>query len=83
MLVLIGMTSAFLVADCQGNRKQGQESVLKIAISTVETHLMWNIYVDTGTDEQMQAVVYYSVLPRGVYAAMRKPANDASVLCVF
>jgi hypothetical protein len=63
MLLFIGMTSAFLAASCQGDRTQGQHSVLKIAKSTVEVHSLWHdIYVVTDTGWQMRAVVYYSVL---------------------
>jgi hypothetical protein len=50
VLVFIGMTSAFLAESCQGDRTQGQQSVLKIAKSTVEVHSVWHdIYVATET----------------------------------
>jgi hypothetical protein len=62
VLVFIGMTSAFLAESCQGDRTQGQQSVLKTAKITVELHWMWhNIYVANETGGQMRAVVYYSV----------------------
>jgi hypothetical protein len=61
-LVLIGKTSAFLAVSCQGDRTQGQQTLLKIAKSTVEVHSVWhNMYVATGTGEQMRDIVYYSV----------------------
>jgi hypothetical protein len=40
VLVFIGMTSAFLAESYQGDRKQGQQTVLKPAKSTVEAQLM-------------------------------------------
>jgi hypothetical protein len=62
VLVFFGTTSAFLTESCQGDRTQGQQSVLKIAKSTVEVHSVWhNIYVATDTGGQMGAVVCYSV----------------------
>jgi hypothetical protein len=62
MFVFIGMTSAFLAESCQGERKHWQQSVLKIAQSTVEVHsVRYGIYVATETGGQMRAVVYYSV----------------------
>jgi hypothetical protein len=62
VLVFIGMTSAFLTGSCQGDRTQGQQSVIKIAKSTVEVHSVWHdIYIATETGGQMRAVVYYSV----------------------
>jgi hypothetical protein len=52
----------FLSESCQGDRTQGQQSVLKTAKSTVEVHSVWHdIYVATETGGQMRAVVYYSV----------------------
>jgi hypothetical protein len=60
--VFIGMTSAFLAESCQGDRTQGQQSVIKTAKSTVEVHSVWHdIYVATETGGHMRAVVYYSV----------------------
>jgi hypothetical protein len=62
VLVFVGMTSAFLAESCQGDRTQGQKSVLKIVKSTVEVHSVWHdIYVATETGGQMRAVVCYSV----------------------
>jgi hypothetical protein len=62
VLVFTGMTSAFLVASCQGDRTQGQQSVLKTAKNTVEVHsVLHDIYVATETGGQMRAVVCYSV----------------------
>jgi hypothetical protein len=59
---IIGMMSAFLAESCQGDWTQGQQSVLKIAKSTVKVHSGWHdIYVATETGGQMWAVVYYSV----------------------
>jgi hypothetical protein len=52
------MTSAFLSESCQGDRTQGQQSILKSAKSTVELHSVWHgIYVATETGGQMRAVV--------------------------
>jgi hypothetical protein len=62
VLVFIGMKSPFLAESCQGDRTRGQQSVLKVAKSTVELHSVWHdIYVATETGGQMRAVVYYSV----------------------
>jgi hypothetical protein len=62
VLVFTGMTSAFLAESCQGDRTQGQQSVLKTAKSTVAVHTVWHdIYVATETGGQMRAVVYYCV----------------------
>jgi hypothetical protein len=36
------MTSAFLAESCQGDRTQGQQSVVKTAKSTVEVHFVWH-----------------------------------------
>jgi hypothetical protein len=56
-LVFIGMTSAILTDSCQGDRTQGQQSVLKTTISTVAVHSVWHdIYVATETCGQMWAV---------------------------
>jgi hypothetical protein len=61
VLVFIGMTSTFLAERRQDDRTQGQQSVLKIAKSTVEVHSVWHdIYVASETGGQMRAVVYYS-----------------------
>jgi hypothetical protein len=65
VLVFTRMTSAFLAESCQGDRTQEQQTVLKIAKSTVEVHSLWHdIYVATETGGQMWAFVYYSVLLR-------------------
>jgi hypothetical protein len=62
VLVFIGMTSAFLAESYQGDRTQGQQTVLKTAKSTVEVHsVCHDIYVATETGGQMRAVVYSSV----------------------
>jgi hypothetical protein len=62
VLVFIGMTSAFLAESCQGDRTQGQQSVLKIAKITVEVHSVWHdICVAAETGGNMRAVEYYSV----------------------
>jgi hypothetical protein len=61
VLVFIRMTSAFLTESCQGDRTHGQQSVLKIAKSTVEIHsVCLDIYVAIETGGRMRAVVYYS-----------------------
>jgi hypothetical protein len=39
VLVFVGMMSAFLDESCQGDRTQGQQSVLKTAKSTVQNTL--------------------------------------------
>jgi hypothetical protein len=68
------MTSAFLAESCQGDRTQGQQSVLKTATSTVEVNSAWHdIYVATETGGQMRTVVYYS-------ARLRKSDRDAQIL---
>jgi hypothetical protein len=55
MLVFTGMTSVFLAESCQGDRTWGQQSVLKIAKSTVEVHSVWHdIYVATETGGHMR-----------------------------
>jgi hypothetical protein len=65
VLVFIGMTSAFLAESCQGDRTQGQQSVLKIAISTL--YSVWHdIYVATETGGQMRVVMCYSVRLRKI-----------------
>jgi hypothetical protein len=82
VLVFIGMTSAFLAETFQGDRKQGQQSVLKIAKSTVEVHSVWhNIYVAAETGGQMRAVVYYSVrLRKSDRERARDPRRDTQIL---
>jgi hypothetical protein len=42
ILVFIGITPTFLAESCQGDRKQRQQSVLKIAKITVGVHLVWH-----------------------------------------
>jgi hypothetical protein len=50
VMVFIWMASAFLADSCQGDRTQGQQSVLKTAKSTVKVHSVWHdIYVATET----------------------------------
>jgi hypothetical protein len=82
VLVFIGMTSAFLAESCQGDRTQGQQSVLKNVKSTVELHSVWhNIYVATETGGQMRAVVYYSVrLRNSDRERTRDLSRDAQIL---
>jgi hypothetical protein len=59
VLMFTGMTSAFLAERCQGDWTQQQQSILKLAKSTVEVHsVCHDIYVGTETGEQMRAVVY-------------------------
>jgi hypothetical protein len=48
VLMFIGMTSVFLAERCQGDGRQGQQSVLKIAKSTVEVYWVWHVATDTG-----------------------------------
>jgi predicted membrane-bound mannosyltransferase len=81
VLVFIGMT-AFLAESCQGDRTQGQQSVLKIAKSTVEVHSVWHdIYVATETGGQMRDVVYYSVrLRKSDRERARELRRDAQIL---
>jgi hypothetical protein len=65
VLVSTGMTLAFMVKSCQGDRTQEQQSVLKIAKITTEVHSMWhNIYIATETGRHMRAVLYYSMCLR-------------------
>jgi hypothetical protein len=95
VLVFVGMTSEFLAESCQGDRTQSQQSVLKIAKSTVEVHsVRHGIYVVTETGGQMRAVVYYSVRLRKsegptprcpdistiIFPRISKPANEAGLL---
>jgi hypothetical protein len=64
-LVFIGTTSVFLAESCQGDRTQGQQSVLKTAKSTVKVYLVWHdICVATETGSRMWAVVSYFVCLR-------------------
>jgi hypothetical protein len=53
LLVFIGMMSAFLAESCQGDRTQGQQSILKISKSTVER----------GTYTEMHKYYYNNVSP--------------------
>jgi hypothetical protein len=47
----------FLAESCQGDRTQGEGSVLRIAKSTVGVHSVQHpIYVPTETDGQVRAV---------------------------
>jgi hypothetical protein len=82
VLVFIGMTSAFLAESCQGDRTQGQKSVLKIAKSTAEVHsLRHDIYVATETGGWMRAVVYHSVrLPKSDRERARDLRRCAQIL---
>jgi hypothetical protein len=76
------MTSAFLAESCQGDRTQGQQSVLKTAKSTVEVHSVWHdIYIATETGGQMRAVVYYSArLRNSDRERARDLRRDAQIL---
>jgi hypothetical protein len=82
VLVFVGLTSAFLAKSCQGDRTQGQQSVLKIARSTVEVHsVCHDIYVATETAGQMRAAVYYSVrLRKSDREGARDLRRDAQIL---
>jgi hypothetical protein len=82
VLVFVVMTSAFLAASCQGDRTQGQQSVLKIAKSTVEVRSVWHdIYVVTETGGQMRPVVYYFVrLRKSDRERARDLRRDAQIL---
>jgi hypothetical protein len=80
VLVFIGMMSAFLAERCQGDQTQ-QQSVLKIAKTTVEVHSVWHIYVATEIGDQMWAVVYYSVrLHKSDCKRARDLCSDAQIL---
>jgi hypothetical protein len=81
-LVFIGMTSAFLTDSCQGDRTQGQQSVLKIAKSTVAAHSVWHDnYVATETGGQMRAVVCCSMrLRKSDRERARGVRRDAQIL---
>jgi hypothetical protein len=85
VLVFIGMTSGFLAESCEGDRTQGQRSVLKTAKSTVEVHSVWHdIYVATETGGQMRAVVYHSVrLRKSDRERARDLRRDAQILPFF
>jgi hypothetical protein len=82
VFVFIGITTAFLSENCQGDGTQGQQSVLKIAKSTVEVHSVWHdIYVATETGGQMRAVVCHSVRLRNSYRERpRDLRRDAQIL---
>jgi hypothetical protein len=82
VLVFNRMTSAFLAESCQGDRTQGQQSVLKIATSTVEVHSAWHdIYVATETGGQMRAVAHYSSrLRKSDRERARDLRRDAQIL---
>jgi hypothetical protein len=82
VLVFIGMKSAFLTESCQSDRTRGQQSVLKIAKSTVEVHsVRHDIYVTTETGGQMRAVVYYSArLRKSDRERTRDLRRDARIL---
>jgi hypothetical protein len=71
------MTSASLAESCQGDRTQRQQSVVKIAKSTVDVHLVWHdISVATEARGQMRAVMCYSVRLRKTDAAMHKYCHN-------
>jgi hypothetical protein len=82
VLVFMAMTSVFLAGSYQGDRTQGQQSVLKIAKSTVAVHSVWHdIYVATETGGHMRAVVYYSVrLRKSDRETSRDLRRDAQIL---
>lgn len=62
LLVFIGMTSQFVVEICQGHKTQGQQSVVRIAKSTVEVHSVWlKVCVVPETERQMRDIMYYAV----------------------
>jgi hypothetical protein len=63
-VVVHWMTSAFVAESCQGDRRQGQQSVLKTAKITIEVH-------SVGHD--MWAVMNYSV-------RLRKISGDVQIL---
>jgi hypothetical protein len=63
--------------SCQGNRKQRQQSVLKIAKSTVEVHSVWHdIYIATEAGGQMRVVC---ITPCAC-ARARDLSRDAQIL---
>jgi hypothetical protein len=77
VLVFIGMTSAFLAESCWGDRRQGQQSVLKTAKSTVGVHSVWHdIYVGTETCGLLCitpcACAKATAKQRGTYVAMHR-----------
>jgi hypothetical protein len=76
------MTSAFLAESCQGDRTQGQQSVVKVAKSTVEVHsVQHDIYLATETGGQMRAGVYYAVrLRKSDRERARDLRRDAQIL---
>jgi hypothetical protein len=85
VLVFIRMTSAFLAESCQGDRTQGQQSVLKTAISTVEIHSVWHdIYVATETCGLLCvtpcACARVTAKERGTYAAMH---NKKTIILIW
>jgi hypothetical protein len=82
VLVFVGMTSVFLPESCQGDRTQGQQTVMKIAKSAVEVHSVWDdIYVATETGGQMWVAVCYSVrLRKSDRERVRDQRRDAQIL---
>jgi hypothetical protein len=82
VLVFIGMTSAFLAESCQGDRTQGQQSVLNIAKSTVEVHSVWHdIYRRKAGRCGLLCITPRSCVratakERGAYSAMHKYYNN-------
>jgi hypothetical protein len=69
VLVFSGMTSAYLAESCQGDRTQGQQSVLLELKSIVEVHSVWhNIYV-AG---RCGLLLRVPAKERGTYVAMHK-----------
>jgi hypothetical protein len=81
VLVFIGMTSVFLAESCQGDRTQGQQSVLRTAKVTAEEHSVWHdIYVATETGEQMRVVYYSARLRKSDSEKARNLHRDARIL---
>jgi hypothetical protein len=80
VLLFIGMTSAILAESCQDDRTQGEQSVLRIAKSTVEVHSVWHdIYVATETGGQTRALVYYSARLRKGEGPTPRYTNIATI----
>jgi hypothetical protein len=64
VLVFIWMTSELLAESCQGDRSQGQQSVLKIANSPVEVHSVWHdTYIATET-EMVHLYIFFTCVNR-------------------
>jgi hypothetical protein len=77
VLMFIRMTLVLLAESCHGDWTQWQQSVLKIAKSTVKVHLAWHdIYIATETGRLLCvtpcACTRATVKERGTYTMMHK-----------